>query len=524
MYILPYFLENEAKNLLKFKLSKIITDITDEFIENLFIVNPDNKYQNIMLNLDEKVKDTVLNVIKETIKIFDDLFLNCDERKKYFNVCNTCHRSIFTIFGLLEFDRIYYYDKTDKSKHFYFIDTLFKFPEYDRYDCLIKGLAIDNAISTNQNKGAEITNNMINSLKSTINNTRKCNISRQDIYNWINKWNLPNIEYPPIENDSDTLYIMVDEKYIHEQIKSIIDKETTENKVETKTNHNIKNDIIYYTRMLNNLNELPLLLPAPKTKTKNYIMSKAFITFTDIEQKHKRRKLLNKTIFLTTSSNPWSEFMDFICKIYDFSKYKTIKVLSDAGTWIVNGIPNLKLYPKNEIIHCLCEFHVKQKIDRITKDENQARLLVQYINNDNKKDFISLIGTIMKDKDEKRRKTIEGYKNYLIKYWKAFKNMLNSKIRSSMESHISHNVAKYFSFEPKAYSKRRIQKLIKLQEYKLNGINILGLYLKSYNITEKVTFKKEELNFDIFDNSSSNLPTLYSSNSITRTILKKLVC
>lgn len=29
---------------------------------------------------------------------------------------------------------------------------------------------------------------------------------------------------------------------------------------------------------------------------------------------------------------------------------------------------------------------------------------------------------MMKDKDEKRKRTIERYKNYLIKYWKAFKN------------------------------------------------------------------------------------------------------
>ena len=523
MYILPYFLENEAKNLLKIKLSKIITDITDEFVENLFIVNPDNKYQNFMLNLDKKIKEAVLEVIKETIKIFDELFLNCDERKKYFNVCNTCHRSIFTIFGLLEFDRIYYYDKNDRTKHFFFIDTLFKFPEYDRYDPLIKGLAIDNAISTNQNKGAEITNNMINSLKSTINNDKECNISRQNIYNWINDWNLPNVEYSPIESDSDTLYIMIDEKYIHEQIKAIINKESSNNDIliETKNNHTIQNEIINF---FNSPNSFPLLLPAPKTKSRNYIMSKAFITFTGIEEKNKRRTLLNKTIFLTTNSNAWTEFMDFICKIYDFSKYKTIKVLSDAGTWIVNGIPNLKLYPENEIIHCLCEFHVKQKIDRITKNKNQARLLVQYILNDNKKDFISLIGTIMKGKDEKRRKTIEGYKNYLIKYWKAFKNMLNSKIRSSMESHISHNIAKPFSYEPKAYSKRGIQKLIKLHEYKANGINILGLYLKTYNNTNKITLKKEELNFDIFNKSSSNLPILYSSDSLTRITLRGLSC
>lgn len=67
---------------------------------------------------------------------------------------------------------------------------------------------------------------------------------------------------------------------------------------------------------------------------------------------------------------------------------------------------------------------------RITKDKNQVRLLIDYINN-NKKEFVSLIQNIMKDKDEKRKKTIEGYKNNLIKYWKAFKNMLNSKVRFS---------------------------------------------------------------------------------------------
>lgn len=48
---------------------------------------------------------------------------------------------VFSPFGLLEFDRIYYYDKSDRTKHFYFIDTLFKLPQYDRYECLIKGIS-----------------------------------------------------------------------------------------------------------------------------------------------------------------------------------------------------------------------------------------------------------------------------------------------------------------------------------------------------------------------------------------------
>ena len=66
----------------------------------------------------------------------------------------------------------------------------------------------------------------------------------------------------------------------------------------------IKMDIINFLNILNNPSHFLLLLPSPKTKTKNFIISKAFITFTGIEQNHKRKKLLNKTTFLTTSSNP----------------------------------------------------------------------------------------------------------------------------------------------------------------------------------------------------------------------------
>lgn len=154
---------------------------------------------------------------------------------------------------------------------------------------------------------------------------------------WIDKWNIPEIEYESIQTDDDTLYIMIDEKYIHEQLKAIIDNtsiNTTKN-VDTKDNFNIKNDILGF---INRLNNPPLLLPAPKQKNKHYIMSKAFITFTGIETKNKRRILQNKITFLTTSKNPWDEFIDSISKIYDFKHYKTIKVLSDAGIWITSGI------------------------------------------------------------------------------------------------------------------------------------------------------------------------------------------
>ena len=51
MYILPYFLEKEVKNLLKIRLNEIISNIIDDFIENLFIVSSDKKYQNTYFSL-----------------------------------------------------------------------------------------------------------------------------------------------------------------------------------------------------------------------------------------------------------------------------------------------------------------------------------------------------------------------------------------------------------------------------------------------------------------------------------------
>lgn len=160
MYIIPYFLENEAKKLLKVKLSEFINDVTNDLLDNIFRYNSDNKYENLMLNFEESTRKNILKVIVDTFKIMDDLYLKSDDRKKQFNICvKKCHRSIVTIFGILEFDRVYYYDKNDRKKHFYFIDTLFHLPEYDRYDKIIKGIAIDNAIATNQKKGAEIASN-----------------------------------------------------------------------------------------------------------------------------------------------------------------------------------------------------------------------------------------------------------------------------------------------------------------------------------------------------------------------------
>ena len=259
-------------------------------------------------------------------------------------------------------------------------------------------------------------------------------------------------------------------------------------------------------------------------KKKHHIMSKCWVVFSGIEQKGNRRILKDKMVFITNSDNPWQYLLDRITKIYDFERIENIVFLSDGGRWLTSGAYDLKMYPHNKVTLCLCEFHARQKINRITTIETERDELNKYIDDDNKKEFIEKMKIIKERKkdDEKRLKKLTEYENYIVNNWNKIQNMFKSECRSSMESHISHCVASYFSARPKAYSNDRIENYLKLVEAKMNGIDIQKLYLKSYKNTEIITIKNEELNFSIFESSSSsNIPVI--SNGCNNTLLKALL-
>ena len=87
--------------------------------------------------------------------------------------------------------------------------------------------------------------------------------------------------------------------------------------------------------------------------------------------------------------------------------------------------------------------------------------------------------------------------------------MLNLKIGSSMESHISHLIASFFSARPKGFSTKRIKQYLKLNDYKNNGINIFKLYLNSYNNEEIIKINEDIADNYIFDNfNNGNIPIL----------------
>ena len=91
--------------------------------------------------------------------------------------------------------------------------------------------------------------------------------------------------------------------------------------------------------------------------------------------------------------------------------------------------------------------------------------------------------------------------------------MKHSLCKSSMEAHIEHCIASSFSSVPKGYFSNNIENYLKLQEILLNGINIMKYYLETYNKDDSFVYNEEEVNFSIFEKStSSNIPIRNSFN------------
>ena len=215
--------------------------------------------------------------------------------------------------------------------------------------------------------------------------------------------------------------------------------------------------------------------------------------------------------------------MDFIAMKYDFSKIKNICLLADGGSWIKSGIPELKLDPNNSVKFYLCEFHFKQAIHHITTDSDERYYLLHIFNTKPKSYFIDAVNTIILN-NPKRKDIIIKKLKYIINNYTNIKSMLALNIGSSMESHISHLIASFFSSRPKGFSTKRIEKYIKLNDYKYNNINIFKLYLSTYSKKQTVTLNENTYDYEIFTQDKlHNIPVLNNGlKTGTYTILNSI--
>ena len=474
MYMLPQILDISTEN---FLIKQTISTLKNKLSEllNKFIMDiTKNRYVNIFLEFQNLMNEISITFLSNYFESIDKVFKNSSKRKdKYYINKSNVKRTIVTIFGTITFYRTLYQNKLTGEYYFY-VDDILGLEAYKNYDPIIRAILVQNSVVTNPNHTSRYSPLDILNLKNHLNES----IPKQTIYKFKQEMKIRKINYDEIETNK-TLYVMVDEKWIHKQDKLNPNK-------------------------------------------KKWIMSKCFITFTGIKRIGKRSRLVGKHTFITSSDKPWKEFINEIYMIYNFEEINTINLLSDAGSWILSGSSELKLYSNNKVIINTCEFHVKQKINRSTTDK-ELRLTIANIiyEKENKKEFIKEMDKLIESKtSEARKQKITEYKNYILRHWNGIINMKNSLCKSSMEAHIEHCIASSFSSVPKAYSEKNIETYLKLQEMLLNGISIFDYYLDTYNSDDDYIFHNEkEVNYSIFEHSTStNLPCLHSSSNVSKAL------
>ena len=467
--------ENLLKNRIKDKISSLSDEFINYLVNNLFNTN-ENMYLDFINKTQEFSFEVIKQVIVETFNELDDNFRYSRNRLKEYNVNKSnVKRTIITIVGEITFYRTYFESK-DKTKKFFYIDEIFHLPKYDHYDPIVKAFAIDMSFDTNQLKAGNYVGQNITTIKNYSSEIRnKFSIPRQTINNWIKEWNNPKVIYSLVENTPNTLFVMADEKFIGCQ--------------------DLDNDL----------------------------MAKCFVIFEGIEKDGKHRnKLVNRMVISKYSSNPWPEVVDIIAQKYDFQKIKHIVLLGDGASWIKSGINELRMEPDCDVSFKLCTFHFKQAIHRITTDNDLRKELLNSFYEETKNEFKAKIENI-KLNDPNRNDKIEKNENYIINNYDYIKYEVENNIGSSMESHISHCIANMFSSRPKGYSSNNIKKYLEINDYKNNNINIFNLYLKTYENTESKEINKEQVNINIFERNTTNMPILYNTqNSPFRDYLLKL--
>ena len=458
--IISQKLINVLKNKIFNAISLNLFNNVESLLNNLLCNDNSNKYFDLIYKSQQAARDIVKSIVISTFEELDNEFKNSSYRKSryYINKSNV-PRTLITIVGEITFYRTYYISKSSNKKFFY-IDKIFDLPKNDHYDPIVKAISISKAVSTSQAQSVRDTSAFINDISYFETTSTIKDIPRQSVYNWIKNWYIPNIVPKSVETP-ETLYVMADEKYICAQ--------------------NISKDI----------------------------MIKCFVTFEDIKDVCKnRRQLVNRSVFSCYSSKAWPKFMDFIAMKYDFSKIKNICLLADGGSWIKSGISELKLDTNNSVKFYLCEFHFKQAIHHITTDSDERYYLLHIFNTKPKSYFIDAVNTIINN-NPKRKDIINSKLKYIINNYSNIKSMLNLNIGSSMESHISHLIASFFSSRPKGFSTKRIEKYLKLSNYKQNNINIFKLYLSTYSKKQAITLNENTYDYEIFTpDKIHNMPVL----------------
>lgn len=412
--------------------------------------------EDICLKYEKMIRDD----IKALLEKMDHDFRHSKGRTKNYYVKNTRERTITTLYGDITYTRTIYIDRLSKESYIY-VDEKLGIERYTRYTNDVACYAAEAYADENSmvKVGIELGNLIY--AKFSLCDNRIHAISRQSIYNLLSRVKTIRIIPDEEKRKVDTLYVLMDEKYLPDHSK--VDEEGQ--------------------------------------RQKSSKMSKTALICEGLDKSDpKRHKYLNCSYFSLHKGDFSEELISYINDRYDLEQIKNISVLADGAKWI-KGVSEELSFPEVTTKQYLCKFHFHQSLWRIFRDKPLYDKAVDYLYHSDKENLYLLMKSVRNERNEKDI-------SYIQNNWELILNTIHLKeMNCAMEQCISHHIHSQFDNVPKVYSPDNLNRYLSFRDNYRSKENMKYLYLEALKdkdrSNDKTIINKSRLDLSHFDNQIS---------------------
>jgi len=452
------------------KFQNVITEVIKKITFTFFRHPVVKDYFELIQSLDGGFLTAARETMIRFFESSDEDFAGSARRKTSYYTKGRFPRTILTVFGEIRFVRNYYVPKhAPRGRGFFFVDQELGLPHRDYFDPLIKAMVIEKAALFSFGQTGALVGEMIGPKFATLAYNALRRISRQTVRNIVRTADVSPLSPPPEKQAVETLYVQLDEKFVHTQRSKNRDCEI-----------------------------------------------KAAVVYEDVALVYKGRHcLVNRHLLtsVTDSADLRAQILDYLYATYDLDRLKHLLVAGDGAGWIKAAAADLSISAQVKRVLVLDPFHTGQALQRISPTPEVQVLIRKHLNQSHCDSFRdACLALIAADPD--RTDVITLNMNYLINNWSAIQNQRNPLFKGcSMEAHVSHDLAALFTARPKAHSLSMIQKRLRLRTLWVNGCDLKALYLANHTAfvppEDSHTFDSQHYPLSVLDSTSRRLSPLY---------------
>lgn len=437
----------EFANIFMDDLFRSYSDVRARSIEG---IKGFSNYMSMIEGVDNATNNLALSILRRFIEKTDLEFRNSPERIKKYHVKSTHKRTIMTVFGPLTFNKTFYTDKYSKRPYCY-VDDFFGFEKYGRFDIHVKSLVLEACSDMSMAAAGRKVSGMIGRRTGT--GMKDCNISRQTARTIVRKFNLPYVSTQIKDSTPDTLFIMMDEKFIPLQRE-----------------------------------------PDGKAMVHHAVV---FESIELVRGHTKRKELVQKRSFASRDLNVLNmEICDYIYGSYDAGKIRDIYVMGDGAKWIRASAGEYSM-DGCRVLFALDKFHFLKALKLIFLDKEKEDAALAKVLDGDRRGFFSMCEEMLSQRPD-RSDIITQKTKYIRNNWNAARLSYRKNLKCCMEGQISHNIAAVLTARPGAYSLKTLDKLLELRTAYCNGADIKKMYLDSFSYRKK-KHRTPDYDFSIFD-------------------------